>query len=348
MMNGMKPFSLLVKPVGSACNFNCSYCFYSDHPAGVMAEEAFRAMLDAYCDLPFADKSVALQGGEPLLAPGYVFDALEEKPLMRSIQTNASLVTPDVAERLKKGGWLVGASLDGPRGFNTLRISGGSSDKAFDDAVAGIRNLEKYDVDYNLLTVVSKGNVAHAREIYRYLRDNFSTRYHQYIECTGPRDEITAEEWGAFLCDLFDEWAKKDAYKISIRLFDSIVSMLVRGFHTQCSFAGRCDAYLVVEHDGSVYPCDFHVREDLKLGNVMTHTWEEMLESGIYRDFAAAKCGSLPEECLSCEYAAFCNGDCPRNRGTGLGHHKRSMLCAGWKKFFAHTLEKFDSIVRAM
>ena len=105
---------------------------------------------------------------------------------------------------------------------------------------------------------------------------------------------------------------------------------------------------MTIEADGSVYPCDFHVREDLKLGNVMTHTWEEMLESGIYRDFAAAKCGSLPEECLSCEYSAFCNGDCPRNRGTGFGPHKRSMLCAGWKKFFDHTLEKFDSIVRAM
>lgn len=345
--SGMNPFSLLVKPVGAACNFNCSYCFYGRHAPGVMSETTFRSMLDSYCDLPFADKAVALQGGEPLLAPDFVFAALEERMLMRSLQTNASLVTPKVAERLKMGGWLVGASLDGPREFNALRMSGGSRDKAFDEAVAGIRNLEKHDVDYNLLTVVSRANVAHAREIYRYLRDSFSTRYHQYIECTGPRDEITAVEWGAFLCDLFDEWSKKDAYTVSIRLFDSIVSRIVRGVHTQCSFAGRCDSYLVVEHDGSVYPCDFHVREDLKLGNVMTHTWEEMLSCEIYRNFAEAKSSSLPDECHDCEYFAFCGGDCPRNRTMkGMRFRERSVLCAGWKKFFSHSLKKFEKIIR--
>lgn len=339
----MKPFSILLKPVGAACNLDCSYCFYSDHPAGVMAEETFRSMLESYMALPFADKSVALQGGEPLMAPEYIFDALEGEMLMRSLQTNATLVTPEVAERLKRGGWLVGASLDGPRGCNVLRRRGSDPVKAFDEAVAGIRNLEKAGVDYNLLTVVSKANVAHAAEVYRYLRDNFSTRYHQYIECTGPCDEITAEEWGRFLCDLFDEWSKEDAYTVSIRLFDSIVSQLVRGFHTQCSFATRCDSYLVVEHDGSVYPCDFHVRGDLKLGNVMTHTWEELLESDVYRRFAEAKCAALPDACQVCEFARFCNGDCPRNRVAG-----RSALCAGWKMFFAHTLGRFEEIIKAM
>lgn len=337
----MYPFSLLIKPVGAACNFNCSYCFYRGHGAGTMSEPTFRAMLESYCALPFAGKSVALQGGEPLLAPGYVFDALEAEALMRSVQTNASLVTPQIAERLENGGWLVGASLDGPRELNALRMSGVSSDKAFDDAVAGIRNLEKYGVDYNLLTVVSKANVARAREIYRYLRDNFSTRYHQYIECTGPRDEITADEWGSFLCDLFDEWIKKDVYTISVRLFDSMVSRLVRGFHTQCSFAGRCDSYLVVEHDGSVYPCDFHVREDLRLGNVTTHTWEEMLESETYRNFAERKSAALPDTCRRCEYVHLCNGDCPRNRV-----NDRSVLCAGWKKFFGYSSDRFLSIIR--
>lgn len=343
----MKPFSLLIKPVGAACNFNCSYCFYSDHRSGVISEEMFSILLDSYCALPFAEKAIALQGGEPLMAPAYVFDALEERPLMRSLQTNASLVTPDSAQRLKKGGWLVGASLDGPRGLNFLRTSGGSSDRAFDEAVAGIRNLERYDVDYNLLTVVSKANVSHPREIYRYLRDNFKTRYHQYIECTGPCDEITADEWGFFLCELFDEWVAKDVYTVSVRLFDSIVSNLVRGFHTQCSFAHRCDAYLVVEYDGSVYPCDFHVREDLKLGNVMTHTWEEMLSSDIHRNFAEAKLLSMPDACRECEYVAFCNGDCPRNRMAAAGDRRggRSALCAGWKKFFDGTLGRFEEIV---
>ena len=339
----MRPFSILLKPVGSACNLNCSYCFYSSHPSGAISEETLGKMLSSYADLPFSGKSVTLQGGEPLLAPGYVFDALEAYPLMRSLQTNATLLTPETALHLKKAGWLVGASLDGDKIANRLRqTASGDPSAAFEAAVAGIRLLEDANVDYNLLTVVSEANAGNAAEVYRYLRDNFKTRFHQYIECTGPQNSITAGQWGDFLIALFDEWAKKDAYSVSIRIFDSIVSRLVRGEHTQCSLAPRCDGYLVVEHDGSVYPCDFHVREDLKLGNVLTHTWEEMLESGTYRRFAAAKTAPLPEKCRECPYVKFCNGDCPRSR-----RNSASVLCEGWRKFFAHSLERFREIIES-
>lgn len=338
-----RPFSILLKPVGSACNLNCAYCFYSSHAAGVIAQSTLERMLESYMELPFAAKSIALQGGEPLLAPDYVFDAIERAPLMRSLQTNATLITPQTASRLAKSSWLVGASLDGDQAANALRRKGKDPDAAFSMAVDGIRHLENAGADYNLLCVVSKANVTRAAEIYKFLRDSFKTHYHQYIECTGPCEDISAEEWGRFLIELFDEWAKKDAYSISIRLFDSIVSRLVGAEHTQCSLAPRCDGYLVVEHDGSVYPCDFYVRPDLRLGNVLTHSWEEMLGSDTYRKFAAAKSTPLPPQCVKCEFAPFCNGDCPRSRKGNA-----SALCAGWKMFFMHSLERFRRIVEAM
>ena len=348
----MKPFSLLVKPVGGACNLACKYCFYSDHAGGVMPEAVCERMLDTYAALPFKEKAVALQGGEPLLSPDYIFDRMDAASVDRSLQTNGTLLTPERADRLRRGNWLVGLSLDGPPALNARRYARrheftpvGTSQEmlaqdAFDQAVRGIRLLEDFGVDYNLLTVVSRGNVGRAREIYRYFRENFTTRYYQFIECTGPCEEITGEEWGRFLCELFDEWVQADAYTISIRTFDSIVSQLVRGIPTQCSFADGCNLYLVVEHDGSVYPCDFHVREDLKLGNVMTHSWEQMLSSPVYRRFAERKCAGLSQTCRVCRYFGYCHGDCPRNRCAG-----RSTLCAGWKRFFAHTLGRFEDLV---
>ena len=300
-------------------------------------------MLGSYLDLPFFDKSIALQGGEPLLAPDFVFDALGSAPVRRSVQTNATLVTPERARRFRRGDWLVGASLDGPREFHDANRLDSAGRGSFDAAVAGIRELERAEVDFNLLTVVSTTNVGHAREIYRYLRDNFKTIYQQYIECTGPAREITGEEWGEFLVELFDEWAKADTRRISIRLFDSLVSELVEGHPTQCSCDSHCRQYLVVEMDGSVYPCDFHVREDLKLGNILTDSWEEMLASPVYERFAAAKTASLPRECRECEFLRFCEGDCPRNRREG-----RSVLCAGWKRFFAFAIPRLETIVGSL
>lgn len=289
-----------------------------------MPRDLMRLMLDKYAALPFAEKSVALQGGEPLLAAGSgILELMSEYPIEKSVQTNATLLTGELADMFAQGRWLVGASLDGPREMNRLR------DNSFDDAVRGIRLLEEYGADYNLLTVVSRANVAHPAEVYRFLRDNFKTRYHQYIECTGPRDEITGEMWGEFLVGLFDEWVKADSRTISIRLFDSIVSQILLGFPTQCSFGTSCRQYLVIEHDGSVYPCDFHVRDDLRLGNIATDSFEDLLASPIYRRFAAAKTANLPTGCRECRHLKFCNGDCPRNR---------RMLCAGWRRFFDHAL----------
>ena len=327
----MKPFSLLVKPAGGGCNLDCSYCFYKKgHAAGMMSLDTAARTFGAYAALPFEGKSVAFQGGEPLLAYGTgVLQMIDSCPVEKSLQTNATLVTEEIAEFLARGGWLVGASLDGPRPLNRLR---GNS---FDDTVRGIRRLEEANVDYNLLTVVSKANVLKPREVYLYLRDNFSTRFHQYIECTGPCDEITGEEWGEFLVGVFDEWIKRDARTVSIRLFDSIVSQMLLGFPTQCSFGESCRQYLVIEHDGSVYPCDFHVRPDLRIGNINDSSFEELVASPVYERFAAVKMACLPAKCRECRFFEFCRGDCPRSS---------QRLCAGWQRFFAHALPRLREL----
>ena len=299
-----------------------------------MSAATLRKVLDEYCALPFDGKSVAFQGGEPLMPKGAaLLGVADEYPVAKSLQTNATLVTDSIAERLARGGWLVGASLDGPRHLNRLR------DRSFDAAVRGIRLLERHGVDYNLLTVVSKANVARPVEVYRFLRDNFSTRHHQYIECTAPCDVVNGEEWGEFLVALFDEWIKHDARSVSVRLFDSIVSQIVLGYPTQCSFATSCRQHLVVEHNGAVYPCDFHVRPNLCLGNILENSFEEMTASATYKSFVNAKSRFLPEKCRKCRYVVFCNGDCPRNNHA---------LCVGWERFFAHALGKLQSLAESV
>lgn len=324
----MENFSLLVKPVGAACNLACEYCFYSNHPSGTMSRETLSRLLEGYTSLPLASHSIALQGGEPLLAPGYVFDMVEDAKLDSiSVQTNATLITDAVAERFARNGYLAGVSLDGDERHSSAR---GASHCA---ATEGVRKLEKHGADYNILAVVSKRNVRDLAGVYRYLRDNFRTRHHQYIECTSSALAVSAAEWGAALISLFDEWSANGAGDISIRLFESLFSEILYGRALMCPFSSHCSHYFVVEFDGSVYPCDFYVDQEHLLGNVTTHSWEEIIANSRKSGFSAAKM-EFPQKCLSCEYIGLCRGDCQRNRRSG----GESVLCEGYKRFFAHFL----------
>ena len=325
----MDNFSLLLKPVGGACNLDCEYCFYKGHTAGTIPEELLAHILESYCRLPLARHSIALQGGEPLLAPSYVFDMIEASPLDDiSLQTNATLITEELAERFARSGWLVGVSLDGDETHCAAR---GSS---YARAVEGIRCLEKYGAEYNILCTVTKKNVYDLAAVYRFLRDNFATRSHQYIECTSSELAISSDEWGKALVSLFDEWFAHDVETLSIRLFDSIANELLRGMPTQCTFSNHCRHYLAVEHDGGVYPCDFYVDDAHILGNIKSASWHDLLECARRVEFSNIK-SAISTKCAACQYLRFCRGDCPRNRQNSSG---ASRLCEGYRRFFSHAL----------
>jgi len=216
----------------------------------------------------------------------------------------------------------------------------------------GIAYLLRRGVALNVLTLVNRRNVDKPADIYRYLRDQ-GFLYHQYIECVEFDGRgnvmpfaISGEAWGRFLCGVFDEWIRSDTRRVSVRLFDGILAILVNGAAHECQMGRDCRQYLVVEHNGDVYPCDFYVERDLKLGNVMTHTWEEMLASPSYEAFGKRKV-AWDARCDACPYLRFCAGDCPKNRpGRGGDARRLSALCEGWKLFYQHALPDLQSLAQ--
>ena len=333
----MREFSLLVKPAGSACNLACPYCFYRGHgEVAPMSDAVLERMLTTYRALPIAQHTVAFQGGEPLIMGERFFRRAAKlgDGIDFSVQTNATLVTESLAAFFAEKDWLVGVSPHWRRsvprcvspaaGKGGLESAAGETHRGTESGLAGYRTLVAAGTPVNVLQLITAENVHEPEALYHYIRDELGCKWHQYIECTDPKPyAITGEQWGEFLCRLFDEWRKEgDEHTVSVRLFDSVVSQLVRGVPTMCNFASDCRNYLVVERNGDVYPCDFHVIPELKLGNVMTHTWEELLDSPVYANFGLRK-RQFP--------------DCPRNRGT---------LDVGWQRFFAHAVPYLKTLIR--
>jgi uncharacterized protein len=358
----MNDFSLLIKPAAADCNLRCAYCFYIGRlgltgPRPRMSDEVLEQTIASYMASRQATSyTFSWQGGEPGLLGLSFFKRvveLQKKHAPRravvcnGFQTNGTLISDELAAFLAEYKFLFGVSLDGPAPLHDhyRKTRDGQATHAL--VCKGIERLRKHGVDFNILALVNDRTVKQPRELYGYFK-NRGFLHQQYVPCV-EFDEagrlrpyaITGREWGDFLCAIFDRWIDEDAGRISIRLFDSILEYLVRGKRNACAMGTDCRQYFVVEHDGSVYPCDFFVRDELKLGNVTTGTWREFLESPLYRQFGLEK-AKWCDECRACPWLPFCHGDCQKFRPAGAS--AKSVLCDGWQAFYAHALPRLERL----
>jgi uncharacterized protein len=273
------------------------------------------------------------------------------------LQTNATMITDELAGLLAEYHFLLGVSLDGPEDIHNTYRKNRKGTGSYKRVIEGIELLNKHEVQFNILVAVNTANVAEAPRIYKFLLD-LGIRYHQYI----PIVEFDAEgrplpfsidgaQWGAFLQELFEVWYP-DAGRVSVRLFDALLSYLVDRSRIVCTMGRDCRQYFLVEHNGDVYPCDFFADPELRLGNLMEMDWPTLLESPRYEAFGGQK-AQWNEACEKCPFLELCMGDCLKHRFYATpGVHGRadpktlSWLCSGWKSFYQACLPGLQRIAR--
>ena len=356
-------FSLMIKPASSSCNLRCSYCFYLGKckmfgdSVPRMNDNTLATITRKYMALHQPQPSFCWQGGEPTLMGVDFFRRAVElqrqyaapgQVATNALQTNGTLLDDSWGEFLAANRFLVGVSVDGPAEIHDVNRVDVNGNGTHAEVMRGMAILQKHHVEFNVLTLVSATNQDHPVGIYRYLK-SLGINYHQYIECVEFDSEgrlrpyaVDPVKWGKFLCAVFDEWYPADTRKVSVRLFDTILAKLVDRVATCCQAGTDCRQYFVVEHNGDVFPCDFFVRPELKLGNICSSDFPELSRTSIYHDFGARK-QTWNSRCDQCEYLPLCVGDCPKNR-PGSDFSSLSALCEGWRLFYAHTMTRFQRL----
>lgn len=372
-----KGFHLLTKPIGPICNLDCKYCFYlekevlyPDASKWAMPDDVLEAYIRQYIEAQPADSvHFAWQGGEPTLLGVDFFRKVVQlqskyadgKTINNALQTNGTLLDDAWAEFLAEHRWLVGVSIDGPRELHdAYRVNKGGQ-PTFDLVMRGIETLRSHQVEFNTLTTVHRANQQQPLEVYRFLRENGSG-YMQFIpiveriSATATKNGLTLiapsfsgeasvapwsvepEQYGRFLCSIFDEWVRGDVGKTYVQLFDVSLEMWMGMEASLCVFRRTCGAELAIEHSGDVYSCDHFVYPENKLGNIMDASLRSLVDSPQQQTFGSDKNDTLPQYCRSCEVRFACNGECPKHRfiATPDGEPGLNYLCAGYKMFFKH------------
>ena len=353
--------SLLIKPASAVCNLDCAYCFYLDReadpykdlPARRMTLETLERLVDTFLFYSYPNSVFAFQGGEPMLAGLKFYEKLIEfqkqygrdgQNVSNALQTNAIQIDEAWCSLFREYNWLLGVSIDGPEEINDRYRLNKAGHGTWKLVMQGIETLQKNKVEFNVLCVLSQANVEKPKELYKFFR-GLGIDYVQYIplaEFDGQGNPlpftITPGQYGRFLCEIFDLWWP-ERRKVRVRFFDNLAEALAGQKPGSCTMHETCDSYCVVEYNGDVYPCDFFVEKDWKLGNINLDSWPEISRRQRRYAFAAKKALPRPE-CQACEYQSTCKAGCPKMR-YGPNHRFEDLdyFCASYKMIYAKALE---------
>jgi len=370
-----KPFSIIAKPIGPICNIDCKYCFYLDKEKLYPEEKSWKmsdAMLENYIRQYIESQPAGLvqflwQGGEPaLLGLSFYEKALElqnkysnGKYIENAFQTNGILLDDEWCKFFADHDFLVGISIDGPKQLHDYYRVNKKGKSTFDLVLRGIDYLKKHTVRFNTLTVVNRKNSYYPLEVYEFLKE-IGSEFMQFIPAVEKKNiegitigstvdlqnlnsivsdwSVEPDQYGNFLCEIFDSWVKKDVGQYFVQSFDVALESWCGVPPSLCVVAETCGNALAIEHNGDLFSCDHYVFPENLLGNISVVSIGLLAVSEQQEKFGRDKKEKLPGYCLKCEYKFACNGGCPKERfiTTPEGEAGLNYLCSGYKKFFEH------------
>ena len=382
-----KPLYVMLKPAGAHCNLACKYCYYLEKnnlyqntPRHLMSDEMLEQFTREYIEAQTMPQVLfTWHGGEPLMRSIDFYKkalALQKKyahgkQIDNVIQTNGTLLTDEWCEFFAQNHWLVGISIDGPQEYHDHYRVTPAGKPSWEKVMQGIQLLKKHRVEWNAMAVVNAYNAEHPLEFYHFFRDN-GCQYLQFTPIVERLTEhedgrtlasladdreipltdasVTPQQWGNFLCTIFDDWVRHDVGKTFVEIFDCTLANWMGVLPGICAYSKECGHAGVMEHNGDVYSCDHFVFPEYKLGNIRDQSLIDMLYGEKQQVFSRLKHTSLPRQCKECDMEFACHGECPKNRfeKDKYGEPGLNYLCQGYYQYYSHVAPYMDFMKREL
>ena len=382
-----KPLYVMLKPAGAHCNLACKYCYYLEKShlyqnslRHLMSDEMLEQFTREYIEAQTMPQVLfTWHGGEPLMRSIDFYKkalALQKKyahgkQIDNVIQTNGTLLTDEWCEFFAQNHWLVGISIDGPQEYHDHYRVTPAGKPSWEKVMQGISLLKKHRVEWNAMAVVNAYNAEHPLEFYHFFRDN-GCQYLQFTPIVERLTEhedgrtlasladdreipladasVTPQQWGNFLCTIFDDWVRHDVGKTFVEIFDCTLANWMGVLPGICAYSKECGHAGVMEHNGDVYSCDHFVFPEYKLGNIRDQSLIDMLYGEKQQAFSRLKHTSLPRQCKECDMEFACHGECPKNRfeKDKYGEPGLNYLCQGYYQYYTHVAPYMDFMKREL
>ncbi|MCR5183390.1 MAG: anaerobic sulfatase maturase [Opitutales bacterium] len=371
------------------CYYLEKQALYAGTPLSRMSDEVLELFIRQYIqeqDAPIVQ--FCWQGGEPTLLGLEFFEKIlrlqekyiagTQKKVENALQTNGTLLDDRWCDFLAKNDFLVGISIDGPQDCHDANRRSRNGEPSWQKVMAGIEALQRHNVNFNTLSVVGAHNVRKPLEVYEFLR-GIGSRFIQFLPLVerpaAPEDapmrfaqspdlaggklggqivtpwSVMPEDYGKFLCDIYDTWIKRDVGETFVQIFDVALCAWCGLPPGLCVFNETCGQALALEHNGDIYACDHFVYPKYKLGNLLNGDHlGDLAGTQKMKAFGEIKKNALPRVCRKCNVRFACHGECPKHRFmfSPDGEPGLNYLCSAYKMFFNHvapTMKKMKNLI---
>ncbi|MDO8639586.1 MAG: SPASM domain-containing protein, partial [bacterium] len=154
---------------------------------------------------------------------------------------------------------------------------------------------------------------------------------------------ISPAQYADFMITVFDLWLEIDDTEIEIRDIQSVVNLILGGYKRECIYMGRCDQFVTVYSDGSIYGCDSFPKTDIfHFGSVLDEP--TMVKSNSHLQNFQKLLEKRKERCRICDWYFICKGGCTRSCYEQIDSDEPiSEVCENLKRYFKYISAKVRS-----
>jgi len=308
--------------------------------------------------------AIVFHGGEPLLVGEqrlrFYLETLRTIISCRvefGIQTNATLLTPQIAELLFEFRVKIGISLDGDQNANDLNRRFRNGTSSYSKVIQAVQLLQSRpefsELFGGFLVVVDLRNdpvqVCRALErIGAKSIDLLLPDAHHDAPPFRPNNPNSKIAYGRWLVEFFEALQASEG-RMEVRYLEEIIGLLLGGRSSVEAIGAQSVDIIVVETDGAIEPVDSLKavgRQATALGlNVEVNSFDDAYKyPAVYSRMMGYKV--LSETCRSCPDLEVCGGGyVPHRFGRGNGFLNPSVYCDDLKYIFAYLRSRLRPIL---
>lgn len=339
---------LLVIQTTPFCNINCSYCYL---PERSNPQKITLATVDRIIDRLLEDKllpdafTVVFHSGEPMVPGVKFYEPILELFRSRlsplgisvrfSIQTNGTLIDDEWCQLIKKFEINIGVSIDGPQFINDNNRLSRNGKSTFDQVIKGIECLQKHDIKYHGIAVISEASLDHAYEIFDFFYNNgFYSLGLNIEEEEGINQKSSLYNYDSsyrirsFYTQVFELFLQSDQH-MAIREFNRAMNMMLRKSNSIpdirmldiSSHQLSAMSIISVDYQGnfSTYSPELIGQKapkynDFIFGNVSQSGFKEPVYNSLLQELDNEIKAGIQSCKESCDYFSICGGGAPANK----------------------------------